>query len=42
LPEKQLKTFNDFYDAVRCDKTLDTKTTVLLHMAVSMALGCYP
>jgi len=42
LSEKQQKTFDDFYNATRYNKTVDQKTTIMLHMSVAMALGCYP
>jgi AhpD family alkylhydroperoxidase len=42
LPEKQQQKFNEFYDAARNSGTLDPKTTLLLHLAAAMALGCTP
>jgi len=42
LPEKQEKTFGEFYKAARFNKILDQKTTLLIHMASAMAAGCYP
>ena len=42
LPERQQKTFGDFYDAVRDNGVLDPKTTLLIHMGAAMALGCTP
>lgn len=42
LPEKQQKKFSEFYDAARNSGILDPKTTLLLHLAAAMALGCTP
>jgi AhpD family alkylhydroperoxidase len=42
LPEKQQKKFSEFYDAARNNDILDPKTTILLHLAAAMALGCTP
>ena len=42
LPETQLKAYNDFYDSARHNDVLEPKTTLLLHMASAMAVGCYP
>ena len=42
LPEKQLKAYNDFYDSARQNDILEPKTTLMIHLAASMAVGCYP
>lgn len=42
LPEKQEKACRAFYDSVRDNGILDSKTTTLIHLAASMAFGCYP
>ena len=42
LPDEQLKAYQDFYDSARNNKVLEPKTTLMLHMAAAMALGCYP
>lgn len=42
LPEKQKKAFSDFYDSARYNDILDPKTTLMIHMGVAMAVGCYP
>jgi len=42
LPEKQQKTFGEFYDTVRQNEILEPKTTLLLHLGAAMALGCSP
>jgi hypothetical protein len=41
-PEKQMKAFDNFYNSVRNNKILDSKTTLLIQMATAMAVGCYP
>jgi hypothetical protein len=40
LPEKQSKAFSDFYDSVRDNNILDHKTTLMIQVAVAMAIGC--
>ncbi len=42
LPDKQQKAYNDFYQTVLDNGIFDAKTTRLLHLAASMAIGCYP
>ncbi|MDD5285300.1 MAG: carboxymuconolactone decarboxylase family protein [Desulfuromonadaceae bacterium] len=42
LPEPQLKAFGNFYDSARHNEILESKTTLLLHLAASMAIGCIP
>jgi len=42
LPERQRKTYAEFYDAARHNGILEPKTTLLLHLGVAMALGCSP
>jgi hypothetical protein len=39
---KPLQTYTDFYNSARYNDTLDPKTTVLIHLASSMVLACYP
>ena len=39
---KQLQAYTDFYNSARHNDTLDPKTTLLTHLAASMAVGCYP
>ena len=40
LPEKQDKAFSDFYDSARHNDILEPKTTLILHIAAAMAVGC--
>ena len=42
LPNKQEKTYNDFYDSARYDEILEPKTTLMIHLAAAMAVACYP
>jgi hypothetical protein len=42
LPEKQKEKYREFYDAARYNDILEPKTTLMLHMAAAMAIGCYP
>ena len=42
LPEKQHKAYTDFYDSARHNEILEPKTTLLIHLAAAMAIGCYP
>jgi len=42
LPEKQKSTYRAFYDSARANDILEAKTTLMLHMAAAMAIGCYP
>jgi len=34
--------FNDFYHAAYADGEVDGRTKILIGMAVSMAVACYP
>lgn len=36
------KNWQAFYDSARHNGVLDERTTVMLHLASAMALGCYP
>jgi hypothetical protein len=42
LPEMQQKAFINFYDSARNNDILDPKTTLMIHLAAAMAVGCYP
>jgi len=42
LPEPQKQAFQAFSGSVRQNDILDPKTTRLIYLAVSMAVGCYP
>jgi len=36
------KHWQAFYDSARHNEVLGERTTLLLHLACAMALGCYP
>jgi hypothetical protein len=36
------KVYNDFHDAAFDNPVLDPKTSFMVKMAASMAIGCYP
>lgn len=42
LPKKQNKTYTEFYNSANSNDILDSKTTLMIHLAAAMALGCYP
>jgi alkylhydroperoxidase/carboxymuconolactone decarboxylase family protein YurZ len=42
LPLALEQQFNDFYRTAYADGELDSKTKVLIGMAVAMTAGCYP
>jgi hypothetical protein len=42
LTRKQAKAFRELYDSARNNNTFPEKQTILLHLAVAMAVGCYP
>ena len=39
---KQKEAFEAFYATAFRNEDLDRKTTVMLHLAAAMAVGCYP
>ena len=41
LPQ-QRKAFGEFYKSANQNGVLDDKTTLMIHLAAAMALGCYP
>ncbi len=38
----QHKRWNAFYHSARHNDVLDERTTLMLHLASAMAVGCYP
>ncbi len=42
LPKDQKKAYTEFYNSARHNDILEPKTTLMLHLAAAMALGCYP
>lgn len=41
-PEKQERAFAHFQNSARNNGVLDTKTSIMFHLAAAMAVGCYP
>jgi hypothetical protein len=41
-PTKLSRNWQTFYDSARHNEVLDERTTLMLHLASAMALGCYP
>ncbi len=39
---KQKKLFNEFYNSARFNGVLDDRVSLMVHLGVSMAVGCYP
>lgn len=42
LPEPQKKTYQAFYESARHNEILEPKTTLMVHLAAAMAMGCAP
>jgi hypothetical protein len=42
MEKNQKKAFVDFYNSARENTVLEPKTTLMIHFASAMALGCYP
>jgi hypothetical protein len=42
LPKKQKRAFAEFYRSARNNEQLDAKTTLMVHLAAALAVGCYP
>jgi len=42
LPPKQMRAYAAFYRASRNNTELESKTTLMIHLAAAMAIGCYP
>jgi hypothetical protein len=42
LLTKQHKAYCNFYDAVRDESVLDTRTTIIVGLTAAMASGCDP
>lgn len=41
-PTKISESWKNFYDSARHNEALDERTTLMLHLASAMALGCDP
>jgi len=42
LSKEQNELWDAAYDAARHNDTFDPRTTTLMHLAVALAVGCYP
>ena len=42
LPEDQKRKYEAFFESTAVNDTLDPKVTVMIQLATSFALGCYP
>jgi len=42
LPEDQKRAYSAFYESARQNKIIEPKTTLMIHLATAMAVGCYP
>lgn len=42
LPKEQKRAFGEFYRSARNNQQLDARTTLLIHLAAALAVGCYP
>jgi hypothetical protein len=42
LPRDQDELWDGFYDSARHNDVLDERTTLMIHLAAAMAVGCYP
>lgn len=42
LPKKQKRAYAEFYRSARKNEILDARTTLMIHLAAALAVGCYP
>ncbi|HEV7374018.1 MAG TPA: hypothetical protein VGN95_04850 [Pyrinomonadaceae bacterium] len=42
LLKQQKRAFAEFYRSARNNGILDARTTLMIHLAVALAVGCYP
>jgi hypothetical protein len=42
LPERQKQKYEAFYESTTKNEILDQKTTVMIQLAASLVMGCYP
>jgi len=42
LPERQKQTYEEFYESTSENEILDRETTVMIQLAASFVIGCYP
>lgn len=42
LPEKQKQRYEAFYESTAHNEILDPKTTIMIQLAASFVMDCYP
>ena len=42
LPERQKQKYEEFFESTAKNGILDMKTTVMIQLAASFSIGCYP
>jgi hypothetical protein len=42
LPESQKKAYEEFFESTAKNEILEQKTIVMIQLATSFAIGCYP
>ena len=42
LPQKQKQTYEAFFASTEANGILDPKTTLMVQLAASFVIGCYP
>ena len=42
LSKKQKRAYAEFYRSARNNEILDARTTLMIHLAAALAIGCYP
>ena len=42
LPKRQKQTYEEFFESTAKNEILDQKTTVMIQLAASFVMGCYP
>jgi len=42
LPDRQKEAYEAFYASTEKSEIIDDKTTVMIQLAASFAIGCYP
>jgi len=42
LPERQKQKYEEFFESTANNGILDTNTTVMIQLAASFSIGCYP
>ena len=42
LPQKQKQKYEEFFESTAKNGILDTNTTIMIQLAASFSIGCYP